>query len=152
METLSTFPTSKRGYLSQAELAQYADITIDDVDEADDKINQAEEMIDAFVGFADRFFPRELVGKMSQVSSSTVFKLESNLAELYEINYFAFCDVEIISGTGAGQRRRIASSLKDGTLTIARAWVTNPDTTSFYRINQIGKFPRREDARYYTES
>lgn len=41
--------------------------------------------------------------------------------------------VNIISGTGAGQARRIASNT--GTvLTVDSAWATNPDATSVYRI------------------
>lgn len=60
----------------------------------------------------------------------------------WTVNFYSNSDVVIISGTGAGQRRRIASNT--GTvLTLAAAvtgnartgnWITNPDATSVYRI------------------
>lgn len=60
----------------------------------------------------------------------------------WAVNAYAFSDVVIVSGTGAGQRRRIASNTAD-TLTLAAAVVGNPrtgpfttapDTTSIFRI------------------
>lgn len=58
------------------------------------------------------------------------------------VNQYANSDVTILSGTGAGQRRRIASNTAD-TLTLAAAvtgnartgnWATAPDATSVFRI------------------
>ncbi len=57
-------------------------------------------------------------------------------------NKYAFSDVVILSGTGIGQRRRIASNTTD-TLTLAAAvtgnartgnWTTPPDDTSVFQI------------------
>jgi len=49
--------------------------------------------------------------------------------------------VNIVSGTGKGQRRKIASNTSD-TLTVTAVWTTNPDSTSVYAIGAI-RFLRR---------
>ncbi len=59
---------SRRGYVTQAELATLADITITDATEADDRISQAEELIDAYVGYIDPFDP---ITHFGEVTSST---------------------------------------------------------------------------------
>lgn len=151
MTLSSTVPTSRRNYLSRTELAQFANIIIDDNDEADDRISQAEEMIDAYVGFVEKFFDGEIVGKMASVASSSQFTLETIDQGIYENNYFKWCEVEIIDGTGAGQRRTIDTSTKAGVITLTDAFTTTPDTTSFYRIYQLGKFPRCLDVRLYDQ-
>lgn len=60
----------------------------------------------------------------------------------WAVNAYGFNDVVIVAGTGAGQRRRIASNTAD-TLTLAAAvtgnprtgpFATAPDTTSTFRI------------------
>jgi hypothetical protein len=146
----SSLPTSRRGYLSEDELEQFADITVTDTDEGSDRISQAEEMIDAYVGFQQKFMNGELVAPVSSATSLT-FTLYTRDQNVYEKNYFVWCEVEIISGTGAGQRRRITASTKPGVLTVASAWTVTPDSTSFYRIYQLGKFPRYCDARLFSE-
>jgi hypothetical protein len=43
--------------------------------------------------------------------------------------------IEIVSGTGVGQQRDITDFVKStGVFTVDTAWVTNPDTTSVYRV------------------
>lgn len=149
MAILSTLPTSRRGYLSQSELAQFANITINDTDEADDVISQAEELIDAYVGAQHKAFHSDLVGPV-EAAGSTSFTLYSEQQDVYEQNYFKWCQVEIVGGTGEGQRRRITASTKAGVLTIDTAWDTTPDSTSFYKITQLGKFPRIIDQEYFS--
>lgn len=149
MAIFSTEPTSERGYLSQAELEQYANITVTDTAEADDQIFQAEELIDAFVGFQDKFFESKLRGRASAGASSTI-TLESNHQNQYDVNFFKGMMVEILDGTGAGQRRKIDSSTKAGVITVEDAWVTNPSTNSYYQIEQVGKFPRKKDVDTHT--
>lgn len=51
----------------------------------------------------------------------------------WAVNQWANAQVRIVSGTGAGQIRTIASNTAD-TLTVAAAWATNPDATSVYQI------------------
>lgn len=148
----SAQPTSRRGYLSRAELAQFADITVTDTAEADDRISQAEEIIDTYVGFINKFIPTPIKGRCSTAGGSTTLYLKSTDLDVYENDYFVGCEVEIVGGTGAGQRRRVTASVKtSGLITVADAWTTNPDTTSFYSIYQLGKFPRYQDMTYYTD-
>lgn len=141
---------SRRNYLTQAELAQFADITITDTTEADDQISQAEELIDAYVGPQESFLPNPIEGRASAGGSSSL-TLQSNQQNIYDVDYFKWCEVEIIGGTGAGQRRVITASTLAGVLTVASAWDTTPTTTSFYRIYQLGKFPRHCDVTFYSE-
>jgi hypothetical protein len=62
--------------------------------------------------------------------------------QTWTTNFYANMDVAILSGTGAGQRKRIASNTAN-TLTLATAvtgntrtgaWATAPDATSVYKI------------------
>jgi hypothetical protein len=142
---------TRRGYLSQAELAEYADITITDQTEADDQISQAEEIIDGYVGFQQKYIPDIISGKASS-GSDTGFTLD----ELYKfnypfINYFVGCMVEILGGAGQGQRKLITASNGNGEIT-TETFSPALDNTSFYRIYQIGKFPRIEDISIYNLS
>lgn len=66
----------------------------------------------------------------------------------WTVNNYANNDVEIVSGTGAGQRRRIASNTAD-TLTLASAvagatrtgaWTVTPDATSVFVIKPSDDF------------
>ncbi|MFA5768361.1 MAG: hypothetical protein WC871_02335 [Bacteroidales bacterium] len=144
MAVTSTTPSSRRGYLSQDELEQFANITVTDTDEADDVISQAEEMIDSFVGYQQKFLEYEILGRATAGGSATI-TLETEHQNVYEANFFKLCEIEIVDGTGSGQRRRVSASTKAGVLTVASAWTTTPDSTSFYRIHQLGKFPRYTD-------
>ena len=149
MGVTSTQPTSRRGYLSQSELEQLANISVTDTSEADDKISQAEEMIDGYVGAQDKYMCESIKGVCAAVGA-TSFTLESTQQNVYDVDYLKLCEVEILGGTGAGQRRKITAQTKAGVCTIDAAWSTNPTTTSFYKISQIGKFPRSKDVETYT--
>lgn len=143
----STEPTSRRGYLSQSELAQYANIVVSDTDEADDVIGQAEEIIDAYVGFQNKFIMEPVMGRLASSGSTTAHTLQTDQQNSVQANYFKGCEVEIIGGTGIGQRRRITASTYAGVIT-TDAFSSALDSTSVYRIYQLGKFPRIEDVFY----
>lgn len=134
---------SKRNYLSQSELAEFADITIIDTTEADDQISQAEELVDAFVGYQEKSLCSELQGKAT-AGSTISLTLQTDQQNVYENDYFTYCMVEVIGGTGKGQRSRISASTKAGVLTFD-AVSTALDSTSIYKIWQLGKFPRKVD-------
>lgn len=140
---------SRRQYLTQAELAQFADITIVDATEADDQISQSEEIIDAYVGSQDMFFDSDfsnVVEGLAQAGGSGSLTLENRHANVFLTNFFSYCEVEIIGGAGAGQRTVIASSTYPNTVLTFRDSLTTPcNNTSFYRIYQLGKFPRKRD-------
>lgn len=150
MSVASTVPTSRRCYLSQAELQQFADITVTDATEADDQISQAEEIVDSYVGPQLRFYNQTLVRRASAGGGSTL-TLHADDQNIFENDYFKWCQVEIIGGTGEGQRRTITTSTKAGVLTVQTAWTSAPDSTSMYKIYQLGKFPRYRDVTYYTQ-
>ncbi len=138
---------SKRNYLTQAELSEFADITVTDPTEADDQISMAEELIDGFVGFQEKFYKSSLTALAASGGANSL-TLSSEHQNTYNADYFAGCQVEIIGGTGSGQRRIISSSTKAGVITTTENWTTAPDSTSFYKIYQLGKFPRRCDVHF----
>lgn len=80
-------------------------------------------------------------------SSATVSTLVDSGAT-WTVNIYSNCDVLITSGTGAGQKRRIASNTAT-TLTLAAAvtgnantgnWTVTPDATSVYKIQMSSDF------------
>lgn len=57
----------------------------------------------------------------------------TNSAKTWTVNQWTNSQVRIVSGTGAGQIRTIASNTAT-VLTTSAAWTTNPDATSVYSI------------------
>jgi hypothetical protein len=139
---------SRRQYLTQDELAEYADINITDGNEADDQISQAEEMIDDYVGYQEKFLCKNILGNMSAVAGDGLsFTLQADKISGWanSIDFFKGLHVEIIGGAGIGQMRKITGSTVLGVLTVETAFSPIPDTTSIYKIYQLGKFPRMRD-------
>ena len=136
--------SSKRNYLTIAELQEFADITVTDDTEANDQISQAEELIDQYVGYQIKAIQTEYKG-LATGGSSTTIKLKTSHQNTFEKNYFKLCVVEIIGGTNEGDRKICSSSTKEGVLT-TEAFTSAIDTTSYYKIWQLGKFPRQRDA------
>lgn len=143
--------SSRRGYLSKEELEQYVlGLHIKDDAEADDQISQAEELIDAYAGFQDKFLCEVVTGRATAGTTTTI-ELEQEQKNSYDNDFFTFTSVEIIGGTNAGQIRKVLSSTKAGVLT-TEEFTDAIDDTSFYRIYQLGKFPRRKDAVSHNDS
>lgn len=142
MSVTSTKPTSRRGYVSKAEVAEYIGADVATVTDA--IIGKAEELIDGFVGYHKKFFENEIHGKATGAGANTL-TLDILHQNIYDNDYFALCEIEIIGGTGAGQRRKITASTRAGVLTLDANWTTSLDTTSYYQIYQLGKFPRKQD-------
>ena len=135
---------SRRGYITTDELNTAYGITATDAE-----INRAEELIDSYVGFQDKALSTELTG-MATAGAAATLTLPANYVNAYDNNYLAGKEIEILSGTGAGQRRTIASSTRAGVLTVSPDWTTQPDATSLFRISQLGKFPRIKDRFYHS--
>jgi len=81
--------------------------------------------------------PSVLDGEYRQFATGTATAGGSttldNSAKAWATNQWANSQLRIVSGTGAGQIRTIASNT--GTqLTVSAAWTTNPDATSVYSI------------------
>lgn len=142
---------TKRGYLSQDELSLYADITITDEDEMNERISHAEEIIDAWAGFQTRAICEKLDGRATSGTTNTI-TLQEKHQNIYEKDYFLYTIIEIIGGTGVGQQRRCIGSTKAGVLTTLDVWGTVPDSTSVYRIYQLGKFPTKDQEFYDTDT
>lgn len=63
----------------------------------------------------------------------------TNIAKAWGVNMWANYQLRIISGTGAGQIRSIASNTST-VLTVSAAWTVNPDATSVYSIEGNSDF------------
>jgi hypothetical protein len=138
---------SRRQYVTQSDIAEFSNIQITDATEADDQISQAEEMVDAYVGFQKKHISDEKSGLVTAGGDNYLIDTSGDSPlKSYNDDYFTFCEVWIIGGTGKGQKRLISSSDKSSNkVTVSTNWSTNPDNTSFYVIKQIGKFPRHWD-------
>lgn len=150
MAILSTTPTTRRGYLSQTELAQYANIEIIDAAEADDQISQAEEIIDAYVRQAERFVRVRISGTATGGTTTTL--IDTQYLTQYS-GYYTGLELEILAGAGAGKRLRITGNDKTTkTITFTPALEATIDTTSVYTIYQLGLFPRYKDVLYTNDT
>lgn len=143
--------SSTRQYLTIAELEEYADITVLDNAEALDRIRQAEEMIDQYVGPQPKSLQGEVTGLAVSATSNSL-TLQQDDQNVFQKNYFLYCQIKIIGGTGSGQERTISASTYAGVVTVSESWTTTPDNTSFYLIYQLAKFPRQQDMHYYATS
>lgn len=138
--------TTKRGYLTIAELQSYANITVTDEAEAYENIEMAEEAIDAYVGFQDKFARSTYLGQVSSVSGTTIFDINDSTHLFMTDGFFTYMVLEVVGGTGAGQMRRIISSDRDNkSVTVGQAFSPQLDTTSVFKIYQLAKFPRVKD-------
>lgn len=137
---------TKRNYLTIDELEDYANITVTDDDEALDNIEQAEEIIDQYVGWQDRFIALDHRGEVSSISSKTVVDSGSGTQLDVTNGYYTGATLLIISGTGAGQMRRIASSNRSAkSITYEGDAITGLAAADAFIIRQPGKFPRIKD-------
>lgn len=138
---------SRREYTTIAEVEAYADVTATDNDEFEEQITMAEEMIDVYVGHQQKAFPREIQGEVSSVNGKTIFDVGPSSLLVDHDDYLAGCTLEIIGGAGKGQTRTIESSSKDNKSITYKGDTLSPDvdTTSIFKIYQLGKFPRRKD-------
>lgn len=153
---MATFTTTLRNYISLTELARLASIVITNNGEALRQIDRAEQAIDDYVGYQCKSVETEFQGVVSATDSKVVID-QNPASQLHQIDgYFARCVIEILGGTGARQLRYISDSSYDNrSVTIVDDWDVVPDTTSFYRIYQLAKYPRdrdmyvRQDGRHY---
>ena len=136
---------SRRGYVTTTEV----DELIGSGASTDLQISEAEEIIDAYVGFQQKGMNEVIEGRAAAVGGSTL-TLQSDQQNQYDIDYLKMCAIEILGGTGAGQRRIITGQTKEGVVTVDSAWSTALSTDSFYRIWQLGKFPRDCDVVFYS--
>lgn len=136
---------SQRNYLTIPELEQFADIVVTDAAEALDQISQAEELIDSYVGYQNRFMPRPKTGQATAVISKTIFDIDNRTnLDVYD-GFYEGCILRIVGGSGKGSSRLIASSNKLAKSVTYEGELIALDSTSIFEISQLGKFPRRKD-------
>lgn len=134
---------SLRNYLTIEEVEEYADIVINDNAEGLDRIRQAEEFIDSYVGFQDQFLKGKYSGNADSGSQNTL--VDSELST-YQDGFFLGATLEIVAGTNAREKRRITDFSKSSNQITVESNFSNPiDNTCVYIIYQVGKFPRVKD-------
>jgi len=141
---------SRRQYATQAQLAEFADITINDSDEAEDRINQAEELIDAYVGAQAKHIPWVSRGLATGGTTTTLVDSSGDSPiDDYDDNFWTYCEVEMLSGDAAGEKRTVSSYDKsETTVTVSDAFSSAISEGDAYRIYQLGKFPRNTEQEY----
>ncbi len=139
---------SRRGYVTKEECDEMigGSPAITDLE-----VSEAEELIDAYVGFQDNFLKQEIKGRVA-VGGQNNITLESVDQNVYDVDYLQGCQFEVIGGTGKGQRKIITAQTKEGVVTLDSGLTTALDTTSFYKIYQLGKFPRICDVEAYSRT
>lgn len=81
----------------------------------------------------DCFFKNEFISVATGTATAGGVSTLTNSAKNWATNQFANAQVRIVSGTGAGQIRTIASNTATE-LTLSTSWTTTPDSTSVYSI------------------
>jgi len=138
METL-------RGYITKAEVEKYCDIAITDDDEAIERMEYVEQMIDDYVGFQVKFLRVEVIGTATSGTTTTLTDLSANSPLKTSLNdKFKFCTLEVLNGTMAGEER-IITSQNQNTITFAPELEIEVFEGLVYKISQAGKFPRVQD-------
>lgn len=130
---------SNRGYVTTTEVDALSGLTAS----TDIQISEAEELIDAYVGYQQKFFNGTYLGKATG-GTATTLTLDSQHLNSVHNDFFKGMQLEIIGGSGVGQRTIITSSTYAGVISFS-ALSTSPDSTSVYKITQLGKFPRQKD-------
>lgn len=141
---------SRRQYATLADIAEYSNVTVTDEDEAADQLSMAEEMIDAYVGPQEKHVNEEVIGQATGGTTTTLIDISGDSYLVApEDDYYKYCEVEIIKGTNAGERRSItAYDQSTNKITVSPAFSSAIDSTSVYVIKQLGKFPRYCDVKY----
>lgn len=129
---------SRRGYVTTTEVDELSGFTSTDL-----QISEAEELIDQYVGYQQQFFKGTYLGKATN-GSATSITLESEHQNSVHKDFFKGMELEIIGGAGVGQRTIITGSTYAGVISFSTL-STPPDSTSIYKIYQLGKFPRQKD-------
>jgi len=92
---------------------------------------------DAWAFYADVPFEDSPETGVAQAATSTTVRLRAGASATDDLHNGM--QVEILRGTGVGQTRTITAyngTNKDAT--VDRAWITNPDTTSVYKLSGVG--------------
>jgi len=108
----------------------------------------AESLIDDYVGYQPKWLETIRHGKVTGAVGAVIYDTNTDSHLDVSDNTYDKCVIEIIGGAGVGQRRVLNDSDKsDKSVTFAGS-AFNPalDSTSVFKIYQLAKFPRRQDA------
>lgn len=131
-----------RGYLSVDELKKYSPGIEGEDNALKALIERAEALLDSYIGRQD-VAVRPLTDLARAGGEDTLQLSASDTQGANGVNYLKGCQIEILDGAGEGEVRSIKSYAIDGTITVGENWGTPPDATSYYRVSQVGKLPRR---------
>jgi len=140
---------TKRGYITKSEVESYCDISITDDDEALERMELAEEIIDKYVGFQNSYQRYEVTGQATDGTTTTLIDTSGNslLGSNIDGRYVRSV-LHIISGNNEGEERLItAHDTSSEEVTVHKAFTSAIDSTSVYRIYQLAKFPRAKDVK-----
>ncbi len=88
-------------------------------------------------------------GTAQSGSTSTTLKLSAS--DTKSDDFYNEAYVEIVSGTGAGQVRKITDYVKSSKVaTVTPSWTTTPNNTSVYKIREWGPFTETVDGQVHT--
>lgn len=130
------------GYLSISELTKLAPGVTGTEDEKKALIDRAETLVDSYLGIWQHAV-REIRGLAAAATENTIQLSPEDRQQANGVNMLVGCVIDIIGGTAAGEQGYIKSQTLDGIITVQTNWGTQPDTTSYYRIYQGGKVPRK---------
>jgi hypothetical protein len=141
---------TKRGYITKSEVEDYCDISITDDDEALERMELAEEIIDKYVGFQNSYQRYEITGVATDGTTTTLIDTSSDSILDSSIDgRYVRSVLHILSGTNEGEERLItAHDTSESTVTVHKAFTSTIDSTSVYRIYQLAKFPRAKDVKF----
>lgn len=139
--------STRRQYATIEQLEEFADITVNDNDEATDRLNKAEEIIDAYVGAQPKHITWISRGLATGGTTTTVVDDSGDSPfDDYDDDFWTYCEVQILSGSAKGEKRIVSSYDKSAnTVTVDTAFSAAISSGDAYTIKQLGKFPRYHD-------
>ena len=96
--------------------------------------------LQTFNRFDGNYCAFDLYSARAQATAGAATTVTTAATTAWFDNRLAGGFIEIYSGTGAGQCRRITASTNASVITVSRAWTTNPDATSFFAVHMSGWF------------
>lgn len=137
---------TRRNYATIAQLEEFADITVTDTAEATDRLNKAEELIDAYVGAQPKHINRTAKGLATGGSTTTLIDTSGDSPlDDYHDDYWTYCEVEMLSGDAKGEKKTVTAYDKSASTVTVEAFSSAVSSGDAYRIYQLGKFPRHID-------
>lgn len=138
-----------RGYITKDEAESLTGLTFADQTAADKAIAPAEAIVDTYLGVWCKAVLE--IKDTARAGSATTLQISANhAANINGVNRLKGCILEIMGGAGEGQTAVITKQDLDGTVHFATL-TTAPDATSYYRIYQLGKYPRDIDLHKNTD-